>query len=236
MVIIFSAPEIEYSNIETDGEYIQLNQTEIMEGEIQEDEDRWEDKGITLLLNLYFQNKDRFRNSKIKKKNVWMDIANAMGRTPECCDKKFRNLKMTYIRLLKTKKNKSSVKWPYFEIFEEIFSDNGEYQPEIQQKIQECDTENVAKVLLSMNTSHDNKDSINNSEEISNSQGHEAKKKLDKKRFNDFRKISIEMRDRQRVVEEKLDRLINIVEESNSIQRERNALFEQFLEKLNRSQ
>ncbi|RVE40752.1 hypothetical protein evm_000146 [Chilo suppressalis] len=229
--------EIKFSdNKQVEGEFVQMNQTDIMDSDVQDDEDRWDHKNIELLLNFYMENIERFRNPKIKKKNVWVDIGNAMGRSPESCDKKFRNLKLTYVRLLKTKKNKGGQrKWPYFETFEEIFNVNGEYQPDIQQKMQECDTESVAKVLLSMNTSstHDRDVDVSGN---STTQNDDASKKLNRKRYNEFKKISIEMRDRQRVVEEKLDRLISIVEESNSIQRERNSLFEQFLEKLNRSQ
>ncbi|XP_028176783.1 uncharacterized protein LOC114364715 [Ostrinia furnacalis] len=232
-----SAHEIEY--IETEGDYVQMNNTVIVDGETQEDGDEhWEDKSIRLLLDMYLQNIEKFRDPKMKKKNVWLNIAHVVGKGPENCDKKFRNLKQTYVRLLK-KKNRSgalTVRWPYFNIFEEIFSENGEYQPEIQQKIQEGNTEDVAKVLLSINAARPIEASVPDNEEASTSQNDEAKKKLNKKRYNEFRKITLEMRDRQRTVEEKLDRLINIVEESNAIQRERNAMFQQFLEKLNNSQ
>lgn len=230
-----SAHEIEY--IEADGEYM-LNQTEVMDGETPEDGDEhWEHKKIKLLLNLYLQNIDKFRNPKIKKKNVWIDISNVVGIGPENCDKKFRNLKQTYIRLLK-KKNRTGVgpvKWPYFEIFEELFSANGEYQPEIQQKILEGSTEDVAKVLLSINAPP-TVSNVNESGETSTTQSKEARKKLNTKRYYQFRKIALEMRDRQKTVEEKLDRLVSIVEESNNIQKERNVLFQQFLDKLSQSQ
>ncbi|KAM3958091.1 uncharacterized protein ACR2FA_007883 [Aphomia sociella] len=230
---LFSAHEIEY--IEADAEYMQLNQSEIREADVQDEvDDHWEHDSIKLLLNLYLQNIDKFRNPKMRKKNVWVEIANTVGIGPDSCNKKFRNLKQTYIRLLK-KKNKNEVarvKWPYFAIFEEIYSVNGEYQPEIQQKIQESSTENVAKVLLSINTPSFEAD-IHENGEGSSSQSEEARRKLNKRRYTEFRKATLEMRDRQRVVEEKLDRLISIVEESNSIQRERNRLFELFLEKLN---
>lgn len=213
-----------------------LNQTEIMDSEAQDDGDEhWEDKKIRLLLNLYLQNIDKFRNPKIKKKNVWVDIANAVGKGPENCDKKFRNLKQTYIRLLK-KKNRTGlgpVRWPYFDIFEELFSANGEYQPEIQQKIIEGSTEDVAKVLLSINAPPASNSNENG--ESSTSQSKETRKKLNTKRYYQFRKIALEMRDRQRTVEEKLDRLVNIVEESNNIQKERNTLFQQFLDKLSKT-
>ncbi|XP_063627606.1 uncharacterized protein LOC134799132 [Cydia splendana] len=210
-----------------------------MEPELDDGEDHWEHQNIQTLLNMYLQNIDKFRNPKIRKKSVWVDISNAVGKGPDCCDKKFRNLKQTYIRLLK-KKNRNgtaNVKWPYFEIFEEIYSDNGEYQPDIQQKIEESATERtVAKALLTMNSASKFEPQIPENGESSSGQNEEMKKRLTRKRHAEFRKVTLEMRDRQRLVEEKLDRLIYIVEESNNIQKERNRLFEQFLERLNQTQ
>lgn len=229
---LISAHEIEY--IEADGEYMQLNQTDIMETD--DSDDHWDHAHIKQMLNLYLQNVERFRNPKIRKKNVWVDISAEVGKGPDSCDKKFRNLKQTYIRLVK-KKNRdgiATVKWPYFSIFEEIFCINGLYKPEIQEKIEEP-SESVAKALLTLNTQSRLTFANDIGPECSTSQGDDVQRKLNKKRYADFKKITIEMRDRQRTVEAKLDRLINIVEESNNIQRERNRLFEQFLDKLNQN-
>ncbi|XP_068618952.1 uncharacterized protein [Battus philenor] len=228
-----TALEIEY--IEADGEYMQLNQTEVMDGEVADDaDDHWDHNSITVMLNLYIENIDKFRNPKIRKKNLWSNISNAVGKGPDCCNKKFRNLKQTYIRLLK-KKNRSglaTVKWPYFDSFEEIYCVDGEYQPEIQQKLQEGSNESIAKALLSISAPTKFEDTHENGE-TSAGQNEEVRRRLTRKRNAEFRKATLEIRDRQRVVEEKLDRLINIVEESNNIQRERNKLFQDFLEKLN---
>ncbi|XP_072929540.1 uncharacterized protein, partial [Epargyreus clarus] len=230
--VLFSAHDIEY--FEADSEYIQLNQTEVMEA-IDDSDDHWDRESTGLMLNLYLQNIDKFRNPKIKKKNVWLDIATAVGKGAESCDKKFRNLKMTYVRLLK-KKNKdgpATFKWPYFDVFEEIYNVDGGYQPEIQQKIQDSTNDSIAKaLLLSASTKFEE---VPENGETSQTQSEEVKRRLSRKRNAEFRKATIEMRDRQRVVEGKLDRLISIVEESNSIQRERNRLFQQFLDKLNHS-
>lgn len=208
-----------------------------MDSEVQdESDDHWDVKSITTMLNLYLQNLDKFRNPKVRKKNIWMEIASALGKTPDSCDKKFRNLKQTYIRLLKKKnlEGLSSVKWPYFAIFEEIYCINGEYQPEIQQKIHDVASESViAKALLSIKSGQTYKTEITENGHVSQSTPEEDRKKLGKKRYAELKKVTLEMRDRQRTVEEKLDKLISIVDESNQIQRERNALFQQFLEKLN---
>ncbi|PZC74543.1 uncharacterized protein LOC110379531 [Helicoverpa armigera] len=226
-----SAEPVEY--LDTEEVYMQLNQSEIMETDAGDDaDDHWEHTSIKMLLNLYLQNVDKFRSPKVKKKNVWIDIANAVGKGPDCCDKKFRNLKQTYIRLLK-KRNRNEVvvvKWPYFEVFEQIYNVNGEYQPEIQQRIQDGTTETVTKALLSIPSKFE--PDLPENGEPSNGQSEESRRKLTRRRYTDFRKITLEMRNRQRTVEEKLDRLINIVQESNSIQRERNRLFQQFLDSL----
>lgn len=234
--IVYLIPaEVEY--LETEEVYMQLNNSEVMDTEpVEDNEDHWEDSNIRLMLDLYLQNIERFRTPKIKKKNVWIDIGTAIGKGPDCCDKKFRNLKQTYIRLLKKRNGADTtpVKWPYFDIFEKIYSVNGEYQPEIAQKVQEVHTDTVAKALLAMaepvtyETKCENIDS-------SPGQSEEKKRKITRKRNIDFRKLSLDVRNRQRVMEEKLDRLINIVEESNNIQRERNRLFQQFLDGINRN-
>lgn len=199
-------------------------------------DDHWDHESTAGMLALYLQNIEKFRNPKIRKKNVWVDIANAIGKGPDSCDKKFRNLKQTYIRLLR-KKNRSGVtafKWPYFDIFEEIYSVDGEYQPEIKQKITDGNSDRITKVLMGMDSSSKHEETFENGES-SNGQNDEVKRRLLRKRNAEFRKVTLEMRDRQRVVEEKLDRLINIVEESNSIQRERNRLFQQFLDNLHQN-
>lgn len=165
-------------------------------------DDHWEHTSIKMLLNLYLQNVDKFRSPKVKKKNVWIDIANAVGKGPDCCDKKFRNLKQTYIRLLK-KRNRNEVvvvKWPYFEVFEQIYNVNGEYQPEIQQRIQDGTTETVTKALLSIPSKFE--PDLPENGEPSNGQSEESRRKLTRRRYTDFRKITLEMRNRQRTVEE----------------------------------
>lgn len=214
---------------------MQLNQSEAIEAEpIEDNEDHWEDSNIRLMLDLYLQNIERFRTPKIKKKNVWIDIGTAIGKGPDSCDKKFRNLKQTYIRLLK-KRNRDDttpVKWPYFDMFEQIYSMNGEYQPEIAQKVQEGQTDSVAKALLSM---AEPLTYTAKCEEVESIPHTEERRKITRKRNTDFRKVTLEVRNRQRVIEEKLDRLINIVEESNNIQRERNRLFQQFLDGINQN-
>lgn len=229
--MVVTAQEIEY--IEADGEYLQLSDSQV--NVIDDTEEHWDQDHIKQMLNLYLQNIERFRNPKTKKKNVWQDIASDVGKGPDSCDKKFRNLKQTYIRLVK-KKNTSgetSVKWPYFTLFEKIFNENGEYNQHIQQKLEES-SESVAKALLTLNTPRLIYDPQSISESAT-SRSEDSQKRLNKKRYADFKKVAVELKERQRTVEAKLDRLINIVEQSNEIQIERNRLFEKFLDKLNQN-
>lgn len=229
--------QVEY--LETEEAFMNLNQNESIEtDQDQEDdsEDHWEHNSIKQMLNLYLQNVEKFRSPKVRKRNLWIDIANAVSKGPDCCDKKFRNLKQTYLRLLK-KRNRNElvdIKWPYFKTFEQIYNENGDYNPDIQHKLQDGTADAVTNVLLSMaENSNYKQDFAENGE--SSSCLREPKRKLTKKRFTDLRKITLEMKNRQKTVEEKLDRLINIVQESNNIQRERNRLFQQFLDSLNQN-
>lgn len=56
---------------------------------------------IKLLLSDYQENIHNFRNPKIKKASLWVKLSKKMkdhgyNLTPDACDKKFRNLKITY--------------------------------------------------------------------------------------------------------------------------------------------
>ncbi|GBP68237.1 Maltase 2 [Eumeta japonica] len=207
------AHEIEF--IET----IELNKADMMEVE-EDDEDHWDSASTKLLLTLYLQNVDKFRNPKIRKKNIWTEVSTVVGKGPDNCDKKFRNLKLTYIRLLKKKRQnpEANIKWPYFEIFEEIYSYDGQYHPQIEQKLQDS-SESVAKTLLSLNPSTFTTDTLENgAESSSHGQNEEAKKKLtNRKRNAEFRKATLEIRERQKIVEAKLDRLIELLSSKNNL-------------------
>ncbi|KAG7312411.1 hypothetical protein JYU34_001906 [Plutella xylostella] len=214
--------EIEY--VEADEEYHTINQPEPMQAEDDENaDDVWTPKAVRTLLEMYIQNLPKFRNSKMKKKGLWIQIGHAVGKSPASCDKKFRNLKLTYLRCLKKKKthvNKLCT-WPYFDLFEEIYCENGVYAPEIYKKIDD------SKVNISFNGESSKTPDEDVTRKRTNSRI--------SKRVTDFKKIASEMRDRQKTVEHKLDRLISIVEDSNNIQKERNLLFQQYLERLHRN-
>ncbi|XP_071576795.1 uncharacterized protein [Temnothorax nylanderi] len=95
---------------------------------------QWTVKGTKLLLELYKERKEKFRDPKTKKRNLWTEIVNEMGKngykhlTEDILDRKLRNLKKTF-RTIKDNNRKSStgrgrITWEYYDIFEEIFSDD----------------------------------------------------------------------------------------------------------------
>ncbi|CAH0597823.1 unnamed protein product [Chrysodeixis includens] len=79
---------------------------------------------VKQLLTFYVENKERFRDPLVKKKTVWRILAPKIGMSSEECDRKFRNLKQTYIRLAEKKKETGkSNNWPYYSYFEKIFDE-----------------------------------------------------------------------------------------------------------------
>lgn len=83
-----------------------------------------EDDYVKQLLTFYVENKERFRDPLVKKKNVWRIFAPKIGLTSEECDRKFRNLKQTYIRLTERKRETGKMSnWPYYSYFEKIFDE-----------------------------------------------------------------------------------------------------------------
>ncbi|KAJ8938582.1 hypothetical protein NQ318_013636 [Aromia moschata] len=62
---------------------------------------------------------------KGSKKNLWKGIGTALGKDPEACNRKFRNLKHHYVTLLR-KRNQFGLNntWPFFDLFEEINRNN----------------------------------------------------------------------------------------------------------------
>lgn len=139
---------------------------------------------IKQLLTFYLENKEKFRDPLTKKKNLWKMIAPKLGLTSEECDKKFRNLKQTYIRLaFKKKQSGKSSRWPYFTYFEKIF-----HVPETQ------------SIESNRGGTH--------IDDIMKCEIRRVVEDVQEKKDNDT----------------KFERLLQVVEESNNIQRERNKI------------
>lgn len=147
-----------------------------------------EEDYVKQLLIFYIQNKDKFRDPLMKKKNVWRRIAPKLGLSSDECDRKFRNLKQTYIRLREKKMETGKCnRWPYYSYFEQIYDE--------------------PKMILK-GYSHIESDSLTLSE---------------------IRRVMREMQDRQQ--DDKFDKLIQVVQDSNSIQRERNKILKALLDR-----
>lgn len=83
-----------------------------------------DDNYVKQLLSFYVDNKERFKDPLVKKKNLWRLLAPKIGLSSEECDRKFRNLKQTYLRLAEKKKDTGkSNNWPYYSYFEKIYNE-----------------------------------------------------------------------------------------------------------------
>ncbi|PZC73223.1 hypothetical protein B5X24_HaOG209903 [Helicoverpa armigera] len=148
-----------------------------------------EDDYVKQLLTFYVDNKDRFRDPLVKKKSVWRMLAPRIGMTSEECDRKFRNLKQTYIRLAERKKETGKINsWPYYSYFERIFDDN-------------------------TGGNHLCNHGFN----------------IDNMTVTEIKRIMQEVQDRKD--NDRFESLVQAVEESNNIQRERNRILQALLDK-----
>lgn len=103
---------------------------------------------VKQLLQFYIENKDQFRNPMKKKKHVWRLLAPKIGLSSEGCDRKFRNLKQTYIKLAEKKQNTGkAIRWPYFSYFEKIYDEQVPYKNICRSNIDEVAVSEVKKVI-----------------------------------------------------------------------------------------
>ncbi|CAH0720981.1 unnamed protein product, partial [Brenthis ino] len=87
----------------------------------------WDKNKIRSLINAYSEIAHKFRNPKYQKKELWKEISLKLDENPSHCDRKFRNLKQTYIRLKnRSDSGRSMIKWRYYKDFVALF-DNGSY-------------------------------------------------------------------------------------------------------------
>lgn len=82
------------------------------------------------MLTEYEKRKEKFRNPTIKKKMLWSEIKNIFDKhgykiSTDSLDKKFRNLKKTYLKIhdnnKKTSTGRGTVTWEYYDNFCNIF-------------------------------------------------------------------------------------------------------------------
>ncbi|KYQ50315.1 hypothetical protein ALC60_10629 [Trachymyrmex zeteki] len=93
----------------------------------------WSEKAVFLMLEEYKKRAERFRNPENKKKRLWQEISDEMTKygykvKADVIDRKFRNLKMRYLRIKNSDKKETSesgrMSWIYFDIMSEIIFDN----------------------------------------------------------------------------------------------------------------
>ncbi|KAF2894147.1 hypothetical protein ILUMI_12024 [Ignelater luminosus] len=198
---------------------------------MEENEDHWNDDDIRLLLQIYDDNKEKFRDSTIKKKDLWKQIALLIGKTDVSCDRKFRNLKGTYIKLLrrKHKTGAASIKWPYFNLMHDILKGDVNINPVGYLK--------RVTSITSVNSSYVDKDTsmlINTSTEetfrASAPDYEGGTPEIKRRKLDRYRQLAEEIKERQRRMEVKIDKLNEILMKSNEIQETRNKLLQRYLE------
>lgn len=92
----------------------------------------WNNQNTKLLIHLYEERKEKFRDPKVKKKFLWAEIAKEFKKqnytcvTEDILDRKMRNMKKTYRTIKDNQKlsGRGRITWEYFETFENIFLDD----------------------------------------------------------------------------------------------------------------
>ncbi|XP_023950394.2 uncharacterized protein LOC112054740 [Bicyclus anynana] len=113
---------------------------------------------IKQLLTFYLENKQKFNDPLVKKKHLWRLIGPRLGLTAEECDKKFRNMKQTYIRLAeKMRDTGKDNTWPYYSYFEQIY--NGSINSRYRECNHKCSIDNTTiKELKNLVNNHETKE------------------------------------------------------------------------------
>lgn len=170
-----------------------------------------------LFLDEYEKNIQKFRDPKVKKKNLWITIAAVMAENgyvvnASLLDQKLRNMKCTFNKIRDNKKasktGRGRIQWPYYERMEQIFLTDK--------------TVNLPK-LVSTLVCHKDPETSPLMEQTQNKHTDTNKKNLD-----GFRKRQLE------IEEERLEELKKIrkeVEETNRLNREKFDLMKKYFEK-----
>lgn len=214
----------------------------------------WTVSNTKLLLELYKERLERFRNPKCKKKDLWTEILGEIqsigyeGINEYQIDKKFRNLKKTYTTIRDTQKCKARkrgpVTWEYFDIFEEICENNQtvNYSDTINSfettsddaaaQPTEEDVEGPGEEVEVMATSSSSaykieEVTIDGEPSSTKAPKWSTSKNARSKQFNLMKKRLIDI-EQQKI--EAINRINASLERANEIQEERNELMKRFLE------
>ncbi|KAK2588121.1 hypothetical protein KPH14_004175 [Odynerus spinipes] len=238
-------------------EYIKLNGTNLEfqvqnENLVTDTSFVWTRNKTLLLIEAYDVRKDKFRDSTIKKKTLWKEIAAEFEKknyhvSAENLDKKFRNLKRTYIKIRDNIKNstlgKDRVTWEYYDYLQNIYEKdcstnipNVVIKNENYEKISQLDhseSSSSAKTIAEddfvagLSDQPDQYDRCNGGTQLmcdtkSNIHGRVKLRTRRKKQMKAFREEHLNL-EKEKIKE--LRRLREAIENNNEIQRERNQLF-----------
>ncbi|XP_066596853.1 uncharacterized protein [Prorops nasuta] len=111
-------------------EYVDNSFNRSVNGERNDPKSVWNDREIKFLIEKYAERIEKFRNPKLKNKNLWKEIELAFKDSElanikaEALDRKLRNLKGTYkaIKNDKRKTGRGRPTWEWFDLMDKIFS------------------------------------------------------------------------------------------------------------------
>jgi len=196
-------------------------------------------------LEEYDKRKDKFRNPSIKKKLLWNEIKHEFSKhnytvTNEILDKKFRNLKKTYLKIYdnnkKTSTGKGTITWEYYNAFSNIFYNDKTVSTNHALSSMTIMTENAETInpevldlppldLTNSNT-YDISIDEDNSVPSTSSQSTPTKPTKNstrnvKRNYNVFRKDILDMGKEKlqetKKIRESIDKIVNIQEQRNKI-------------------
>lgn len=212
----------------------------------------WTRSKTLFLIEAYDARKEKFNDSTIKKKTLWSEIAGEFERrnchvSAENLDKKFRNLKRTYIKIRdnikKSTIDRDRVTWEYYDYLQKIYEKdcninipnvmvkNEDYE-KISQDLIHSESSSSAKSgadddFVEISDQPDQSDQYNGATQIvcdtnSNMHGKVKLKMRRKKQMKAFREEHLNL-EKEKIKE--LRRLREAIENNNEIQKERNQLF-----------
>uniref|UniRef100_UPI00358E6924 uncharacterized protein isoform X2 n=1 Tax=Myxine glutinosa TaxID=7769 RepID=UPI00358E6924 len=97
----------------------------------------WSRTKVNALIHLYEENKASFENNRIRRKDVWQKIAKKLNKeggtvfSLQEVDKKWRNLKDRYKRIVDTNKQtgRGRSKWQYFDLMDQMLQKDPAFNP-----------------------------------------------------------------------------------------------------------
>lgn len=196
----------------------------------------WTKSSTKLLLEEYEKRKEDFRNPANTKKTLWADIKMEFEKynyniDTETLDKKFRNLKRTYLNIhdnhKKTGIRGGAVKWEFYNIFCKIFDSAITIENALSSISVDMENENKIRPIVTIDKDNDSANTSNDESEKAPKAINETTKTA--KRKYGFWKDIFQL-EKERLQETKKLRMS--LDEMVEIQKERNKIFAQIAESL----